>query len=268
MSTLPSQTQYLAAAENDRPRQSLEVQMTNEDITELHRFLQSPSTTPASQVTGARELLKAGQRRLRQLAQLQWKPTDPKTKAEEASRHLLVLQQEGFLSLPASAAKKSLDSVMSGSRSASSFGFRSSSQRDVEKIGQPWLENPLEVSATQHIKSPEPSPLDLGNLTSMVEAAVSFPFHFDDAYPPPYQPPANTTSDQRTEGQDSCHLHSAACQLKPKERRTEDQGAPSAVSTRQVLTNGKDHIPPTVLPIKDVARDGPKDGKSQVSALS
>ncbi|KAH2129024.1 hypothetical protein KXW66_008752 [Aspergillus fumigatus] len=264
MSTLPSQTQYLAAAENDRPRQSLEVQMTNEDITELHRFLQSPSTTPASQVTGARELLKAGQRRLRQLAQLQWKPTDPKTKAEEASRHLLVLQQEGFLSLPASAAKKSLDSVMSGSRSASSFGFRSSSQRDVEKIGQPWLENPLEVSATQHIKSPEPSPLDLGNLTSMVEAAVSFPFHFDDAYPPPYQPPANTTSDQRTEGQDSCHLHSAACQLKPKERRTEDQGAPSAVSTRQVLTNGKDHIPPTVLPIKDVARDGPKDGKSQV----
>lgn len=242
--------------------------MTNEDITELDRFLQSPSTTPASQVTGARELLKAGQRRLRQLAQLQWKPMDPKIKAEETSRHLLVLQQEGFLSLPASAAKKSLDSAMSGSRSASNFGFRSSSQRDVEKIGQPWLENPLEVSVTQHIKSPEPSPLDLGNLTSMVEAAVSFPFHFDDAYPPPYQPPANTTSDQQIEGQDPHHVHSATCQLKPKERCMEGQGAPSAVNPRQVPTNGKGHIPPTVIPRNGVVCDDPKDGKSQVSALS
>ncbi|GFF43803.1 hypothetical protein IFM58399_07070 [Aspergillus lentulus] len=263
MSTLPSQTQYLASAENDRPRQGPEVQMTNEDITELDRFLQSPSTTPASQVTGARELLKAGQRRLRQLAQLQWKPMDPKIKAEETSRHLLVLQQEGFLSLPASAAKKSLDSAMSGSRSASNFGFRSSSQRDVEKIGQPWLENPLEVSVTQHIKSPEPSPLDLGNLTSMVEAAVSFPFHFDDAYPPPYQPPANTTSDQQIEGQDPHHVHSATCQLKPKERCMEGQGAPSAVNPRQVPTNGKGHIPPTVIPRNGVVCDDPKDGKSQ-----
>ncbi|GFF24647.1 hypothetical protein IFM46972_01120 [Aspergillus udagawae] len=263
MSTLPSQTQYLTAAENDRPRQGPEVQMTNEDITELDRFLQSPSTTPASQVTGARELLKAGQRRLRQLAQLQWKPMDPKTKAEETSRHLLVLQQEGFLSLSASAAKKSLDSAMSGSRSASNFSFRSSSQRDVEKIGQPWLENPLEVSDTQHHRDPEPSPLDLGNLTSIVEAAVSFPLHFDDAHPPPYQPPANTTSDGQIEGQDSRHLRGAASQLKPKERRMEGQGGPSPVNTRHVPTNDKGHISPTLIPENGVACDEPKDGKSQ-----
>ncbi|GIJ90231.1 hypothetical protein Asppvi_009184 [Aspergillus pseudoviridinutans] len=263
MSTLPSQTQYLTATENDRPRQGPEVQMTNEDITELDRFLQSPSTTPAPQVTGARELLKAGQRRLRQLAQLQWKPMDPKTKAEETSRHLLVLQQEGFLSLSASAAKKSLDSAMSGSRSASNFSFRSSSQRDVEKIGQPWLENPLEVSDTQHLRGPEPSPLDLGNLTSIVEAAVSFPLQFDDAHPPPYQPPANTTSDGQIEGQDSRHLHGAASQLKPKERRMEDQGGPSPVNTGQVPTNDKGHISPTLISGNGVACDEQKDGKSQ-----
>ncbi|RHZ50445.1 uncharacterized protein CDV56_102554 [Aspergillus thermomutatus] len=268
MSSLPSKTQYLTAAEDDRPRQGPEAQMTNEDITELDRFLQSHGTTPASQLTGARELLKAGQRRLRQLAQLQWKPTDPKIKAEEASRHLLTLQQEGFLSLPAPAAKKSgpkksLDSTMPGSRSASNFSFRSTSQRDVEKIGQPWLENPLEVSDTQQLRGPEPSPLDLGNLTSLVEAAVSFPLHFDDPHPPPYQPPANTTSDGQIDGQDSRHVHGAACQLEPKEQRMEDQDGPSLAITEQVLTNDKGHIPPILIPGNGGACDDPKNGKTQ-----
>jgi hypothetical protein len=268
MSSLSSNAQYLAAAEDDRPRQGPEVQMPNEDITELDRFLQSPSTTPASQGTGARELLKAGQRRLRQLGKLQWKPTDPKIKAEEASRQLLILQQEGFLDLPAPAAKKSLESTMSGSRSVSNFSFRFSSQRDVEKIGQPWLENPLEVSDTQHHSGPEPSPSDLGNLTSMVEAAVSFPLQLDDAHPPPYQPPANTTIGSQTEGQDSHPLNGAACQLKPKEWPIEDQGRPSPVNTEQAPTNDKGHIPPALIPGNGRVCDDQKDGKPQVSALS
>lgn len=94
-------------------------------------------------------MFKAGHRRLRQLAQRQKKdPADPETKAEEDRQQLSALQREGLLS--ASAVKKShakkgsVDSTPSDSKSVSHASCKSSSRRDVERIGQPWLADPLE----------------------------------------------------------------------------------------------------------------------------
>ncbi|PWY90547.1 hypothetical protein BO94DRAFT_545278 [Aspergillus sclerotioniger CBS 115572] len=169
--------------------------MKNDNATDFAKFIEAQS--PITGSTGAREMLKAGQRRLRQLAQRQRKNTDPKTKAEESARQLLALQEGGFLPsvvpVPPSAPKrsghkKSLDSSRSSSRSISNLSFKSNSRRDVESIGQPWLTDPLEKER-QEIRANHLSALNLRELTSLVEAAVSLPPRFDDANPPPYQPP-------------------------------------------------------------------------------
>ncbi|OOF93434.1 hypothetical protein ASPCADRAFT_132460 [Aspergillus carbonarius ITEM 5010] len=169
--------------------------MKDDNATDFAKFIEAQS--PITGSTGAREMLKAGQRRLRQLAQRQRKNTDPKTKAEESARQLLALQEGGFLPsvvpVPASVPKrsghkKSLDSSRSSSRSISNLSFKSNSRRDVESIGQPWLTDPLEKDR-QEIRANHLSALNLRELTSLVEAAVSLPPRFDDANPPPYQPP-------------------------------------------------------------------------------
>ncbi|PYI02987.1 hypothetical protein BO78DRAFT_422020 [Aspergillus sclerotiicarbonarius CBS 121057] len=170
--------------------------MKDDNATDFAKFIEAQS--PITGSTGAREMLKAGQRRLRQLAQRQRKSTDPKIKAEESARQLLALQEGGFLPSPVpvpagvpkiSGHKKSLDSSRSSSRSISNLSFRSSSRRDVENIGQPWLTDPLEKKDRQELRANHLSALDLRELTSLVEAAVSLPPQFDDANPPPYQPP-------------------------------------------------------------------------------
>ncbi|RAK96698.1 uncharacterized protein BO80DRAFT_438351 [Aspergillus ibericus CBS 121593] len=192
MSTLtPDQWQS-----RDNVPSSEAIDMKDDNATDFAKFIEAQS--PITGSTGAREMLKAGQRRLRQLAQRQRKNTDPKTKAEESARQLLALQEGGFLPsnvpVPAgvpkrSGHKKSLDSSRSSSRSISNLSFRSSSRRDVESIGQPWLTDPLEKKDRQELRANHLSALDLRELTSLVEAAVSLPPQFDDANPPPYQPP-------------------------------------------------------------------------------
>lgn len=137
------------------------------------------SSSPPPTATGAREMFKAGHRRLRQLAQRQKKdPSDPETKAEEDRVQLSALQREGLL--PASAAKKShskkgsVDSTPSDSKSVSHASCKSSSRRDVERIGQPWLADPLErCMADPLMSSGRVTSLDLSHLNSSTDSAVA-----------------------------------------------------------------------------------------------
>ncbi|PWY75913.1 hypothetical protein BO83DRAFT_249428 [Aspergillus eucalypticola CBS 122712] len=178
----------------DTLQSSEHLDLRDENATDFTKFIESQG--PITGSTGAREMLKAGQRRLRQLAQRPKKSTDPRSKAEESARQLLALQEGGFLptnvAVPAgvpskrSTHKKSLDSSRSSSRSISNLSFMANSRRDVESIGQPWLTDPLE-------KKDRP------------EAAVTIPPRFDDTNPPPYQPPVpakDVKADAQRENQD------------------------------------------------------------------
>ncbi|KAF9886265.1 hypothetical protein FE257_011878 [Aspergillus nanangensis] len=168
-----------------------DAQMKREAVPELVQLFQAQSASSATQGNGARDIFKAGHRRLRQLAQRQKKASDPRAKAEEASRQLLALQEEGFLptsKAKRTAAKTSIDSTFSSSQSASNLSFKSTSRRDVESIGQPWLGDPLDRLHSHEPIGTQLSSLDLRDLTSFVEAAVSLPPQLDDVTPPPYQP--------------------------------------------------------------------------------
>lgn len=154
---------------------------TDRDVADLVHYLQtqaasasSPpgslsSSSPPPTATGAREMFKAGHRRLRQLAQRQKKDAaEPETKAEETRVQLSALQREGLL--PASTVKNShskkgsVDSTPSDSKSVSHASCKSSSLRDVERIGQPWLADPL-------MSSGRVTSLDLSLLKSSMDSA-------------------------------------------------------------------------------------------------
>lgn len=178
---------------------------------DLIRCLQSPSAvsapasasasastasllTSATTGTGARGMLKAGHRRLRQLAQRQRKDIDltDSSRADDDARQLSALQQEGLL--PASAAtnpgprrrnakKESVDSTAT-LPSISNTSYQSNSRRDVERIGQPWLADPLEHCMLDPVSpGARLSSLDLGDLTSFMDTAMSLDSTLGDAKP-------------------------------------------------------------------------------------
>ncbi|PLB49165.1 hypothetical protein P170DRAFT_176899 [Aspergillus steynii IBT 23096] len=183
----------LSSGDPQRP-ETPDSRMRGENVPELVQLFQAQNSSPNGniQASGARDFLKAGHRRLRQLAQRQKKPVDPKVKAEEASKQLLALQNAGFLPPPRpkrSEAKQSLDSTVS----SSNLSFKSSSRRDVERIGQPWLDDPLEKMDTRGTKDSQLSSIDIRDLTSLVEASVSFSHHEDGNFPP-YQPMIESSS--------------------------------------------------------------------------
>ncbi|KAE8374812.1 hypothetical protein BDV26DRAFT_32724 [Aspergillus bertholletiae] len=195
------------------------LQNRNENVPDLVQFFQAQDSLSAtsSQSGSARDIFKAGQRRLRQLAQRPKWGTDPHAKSDDASRQVLALQQAGFLpvSLPPSKSKKSspkrsIDSTVSSTRSASNLSFQSSSRRDVESIGQPWLEGSLEKPDPHKLRGRRVSSLDLRDITSLVDAALPRPPQFEDVTPPPYQ--AATQSSNHDLQADSFHpatLHSS-----------------------------------------------------------
>ncbi|KAE8327652.1 hypothetical protein BDV39DRAFT_175063 [Aspergillus sergii] len=192
------------------------IQNRSEHVPDLVQFFQAQDSmsNTSSQSGSARDILKAGQRRLRQLAQRPKRATDPHTKAEEASRQLLALQQEGFLpdslTLPKpkkSAPKQSIDSTVSSTRSASDLSFQASSRRDVESIGQPWLEGSLEKYDLREMKGGRLSSLDLREITSLVGAALPRPPQFEDVTPPPYQ--ASTDHDSQRKSSQPSTGHSS-----------------------------------------------------------
>ncbi|KAI9368139.1 hypothetical protein BJX61DRAFT_240313 [Aspergillus egyptiacus] len=157
-------------------------------------FLQAhTSLQGASQSTGAREMIKAGQKRLR-LALRNKKGSDANSKTDNASHQLGMLQQEGYSSrtLPRRIDQKGSVGSTSISKSFSDLSFKSNSnaKRDVETMGRPWLEHPLERDTRSSNGSSQLSSLDLRDLASFVEAAVNFSPQSDDSIPPPY--PAST----------------------------------------------------------------------------
>ncbi|GAB1206724.1 hypothetical protein APSETT445_005423 [Aspergillus pseudonomiae] len=184
------------------PLELSNIQSRSEQFPDLVQFFQAQDdlSTTSSQSSGARDIFKAGQRRLRQLAQRPKKGTDAQAKADDATRQLLALQQEGFLpaSLPPrkpkkSAPKQSIDSTGSSNRCPSNLSFQSSSRRDVESIGQPWLEGSLEGLDACEMKGGRFSSLDLRDITSLLGAALPRPPQFEDVTPPPYQASTQST---------------------------------------------------------------------------
>ncbi|KAL1849478.1 hypothetical protein Plec18167_006590 [Paecilomyces lecythidis] len=171
----------------------------NENILELVRFFQTQDTPlQGSRVDGgsALDIFKAGRRRLLQLAHSKSDrrpkredaatPT-PSEKTDNAYRQLVALQRAGFL--PSSSVdrvdRQSLDMA------------RSRSKRDVEAIGQPWLEDGREKKTAEKNNREQASlDLSIGDLPSLVEFSLSFE---DLAGPPPYQPTEPSADDQKHE---------------------------------------------------------------------
>lgn len=215
---------------------------SDEDVAEqLVRYLQaqsSASTSPSSspsptattrQTTTAREMLKAGHRRLRQLAQRQKKETDPDTKAEEDSRQLSALQKEGLL--PPSAGKKShakkesINSTPSSSKSANS-----TSRRDVERIGQPWLGDPLERCMLDPLASDgRLASIDLSDLSSfMMNSGLD-----DHQKQRPFEMPSRSSSSKHSSKQ----RRSADG---PSTEQTPNKAEPSTKNDDKPAANAKD----------------------------
>lgn len=155
--------------------------------------VQSPTKEPS-----VKEQLKPLHRRLWQFAQRQKKDqsTAPKSKADEQRRQIEALQREGYLlsgskTIPSSRStrsKASIDSSLSRSK-----------KKDVEQIGQPWLEK-----GTKEVSPKVPADakrrlasLDLGDFSSMVNLAAPLSADLDDPSPLPYQPSASSTSRSR-----------------------------------------------------------------------
>lgn len=177
--------------------------MKNESVVELVHFFQTheapqrdqPSPAPLSPVPSspgshngsARDILKAGQRRLRQLAQRQRKDPDSKSKPDDPSINLIARQRVASPDPKptASAMKRGLDSTLSSSRSLDSM--RTNFKSEVENIGQPWLGDSSGKS-TEGEKPKLMSPLTLDEFTSVIDIAES-PCSKVDDIPSPYQQP-------------------------------------------------------------------------------
>ncbi|KAL4947525.1 hypothetical protein BDW69DRAFT_112766 [Aspergillus filifer] len=174
----PKHQQYLSMADDLPSADTKSARAASENVTDIVQFLQTHVASQApSQSTGPKDMIKAGHRRLRLALRTNKKGEDTKDKVEDASRQLAALQNQG--SFPRSQYRKwghkRVPSITSSSKSVSDFSFKSNSKRDVEEIGRPWLEHPLEKRDAPGSKgSSELSSLDLRDLASFVEAAVNF----------------------------------------------------------------------------------------------
>ncbi|KAL4874848.1 hypothetical protein BJY04DRAFT_233259 [Aspergillus karnatakaensis] len=189
----PKYQQYLSIADDIHSTEQPKTQPSSENVTEIVRFLQTHQSAPApSQSTGAKDMFKAGQRRLKMALRTK-KGSESKSKGEEGTRQLAALQQHG--SFPRSqyrkwGHRKGAASAASSSRSLSNLSFKSESKRDIETLGRPWLEHPLERRDEPGSKaSSQVSSLDLRDLACFVDAHVNFS-EFDDANLAPYPSPS------------------------------------------------------------------------------
>lgn len=179
--------------------------MRSENISELVRFFQASEEVlgdATAKHDGAMDLIKAGQRRLRQFgyAKPEKRAADTASSAAPSSeklkathRQLVALQREGLL--PASA---SVDDILDMSRP-------SRTKRDVEAMGRPWLDDTMSsrtrgdsstVDSRQqrHLRCES---LGLGDLAALVEFSVSFPEYDDEPGPPPYQQTQSPAGDHQ-----------------------------------------------------------------------
>ncbi|KAG0157344.1 hypothetical protein PDIDSM_4529 [Penicillium digitatum] len=143
--------------------------------------------------------LKPFHRRLLQFAQRQKKESSPRSKQEDQQRQIEALTRGGYLipaALPLSKEAKGHKEVKQSKESPSLSLSRSlsKSKKDVESIGQPWLQAKVDGSTRPTGTGRHLGSLDLGDFDSMVEVAVSLTSDFDDSVPPPYQPNDHTPS--------------------------------------------------------------------------
>lgn len=177
----------------------------NESLSDLVRFFQTQnvpadaSTTSLDTTTALptvespqakepfKEQLKPLHRRLLHFTQRQKKDPSTKSKSDDHQRQIEALQREGYL-LPVSKTKeganRSRDSV-DQPKTSLDRSLSKSKKRDVETIGQPWLQSKNGNERTSYAKRRLAS-LDLDDFGSMVDVAVSLSEY--DPSPPPYQP--------------------------------------------------------------------------------
>ncbi|OGE47834.1 hypothetical protein PENARI_c036G08699 [Penicillium arizonense] len=148
---------------------------------------------PKEYKSDPKQELKPFHRRLLQFAQRQKKESPPRSKQEEKQRQIDALMREGYL-IPAplpkdlKGPKEPRNSKDSLSRSLSK------SKKDVENIGQPWLQAKADGGKQPTEVRRRLASLDLDDFGSMVDVAVSLSSEFDDSVPPPYQPSENISS--------------------------------------------------------------------------
>jgi hypothetical protein len=146
--------------------------------------------SPIESKPGPKQDLKPFHRRLLQLAQRPKRKSTSNSRKQKQQLQIEALIREGYL-IPAHLPKVSKGQKeakqLKGSLSLSVSRSLSKSKKDVENIGQPWLEakaddrkRPTEVIC--RLES-----LDLDNFGSMVDVAVPPASDFDVLVPPPYR---------------------------------------------------------------------------------
>ncbi|KAJ5824779.1 hypothetical protein N7447_007119 [Penicillium robsamsonii] len=136
--------------------------------------------------------LKPFHRRLLQFAQRQKKESTPRSKEEEQRRQIEALTRGGFITPdppPPKVSKAQKEAKRSKERVSPSLSRSlSKSKKDVENIGQPWLQAKVDTNRRSTETRRRLASLDLDDFGSMVDVAVSLTSEFDDSMPPPYQP--------------------------------------------------------------------------------
>lgn len=147
---------------------------------QLQQQLQPP---PLQQQQQQQQQLKPFHRRLLQFTQRQKK--DPsKPKLDDNQKQIEALQRAGLLVGPPPPKQKGPKGSFDSSKGSIDRSL-STKKKDVETIGQPWLEDKSE-GASQPSTGRRLASLDLGDFGSMVDVAVSLS-EYDDSVPPPYQ---------------------------------------------------------------------------------
>lgn len=180
--------------------------------------VQSPPKEPST-----KEQMKPLHRRLWQFAQRQKKDpsTASKSNADEQRRQIEALQREGYL---LSGSKTVSSSRSTRSKASIDSSLSRSKRRDVENIGQPWLEKGIRndspkvpADARRRLAS-----LDLGDFSSMVDVTASLSAEFDDTSPPPYQPSASSVprsgENLTSQSSSTLPLTKASMEARPSER--------------------------------------------------
>ncbi|KAL4805799.1 hypothetical protein BDV18DRAFT_139868, partial [Aspergillus unguis] len=184
----PKYQQYLSMADDIHSPDTVSTRPNPENVTEIVRLLQTHVSSAPS--AGPKDMIRAGHRRLK-LAFSNRRGAETKDKTVNAPQQKAALQHQG--PIPRShyqkwEHKRSVPSTDSNSEPASDLSSKSNSKRDVESIGRPWLDHPLESRDEPGSKgSSAVSSLDLRDLASFVEAAVNFS-QTEDSDAPPYQP--------------------------------------------------------------------------------
>ncbi|CAI7595238.1 unnamed protein product [Penicillium viridicatum] len=142
--------------------------------------------------------LKPFRRRLLQFAQRPKKESSPRSKEEDQQRQIEALTRGGYL-IPATALPKESKGQKEAKRSKESLSQSlsrslSKSKKDVETIGQPWLQAKVDTDTQSTETRRRLGSLNLDDFGSMVDVAVSLTSDFDDSTPPPYQPNDHSTS--------------------------------------------------------------------------